>query len=222
MTWKEWTKLAGDLFAMTDKRDDGVLAAWSRVFAGQGTTPDEAAEAARWLARHDPPAFRQAVLPALQARLKAMSGEQAARESSDAHEGPRCTLCDGVGMVHAACPDAHAAGRYKEIALYCRCPLGKWKRCGMADHLQEKKGTRPHLCDVDDYDACAEWCDVSTGEVHHGADARRGMLKDMRARLGREMSAEGAARDADAALGAMSAPSAFRAAIAGARKAVRP
>lgn len=215
MTWADWIRLTGDIFAMTDRRDDGVLAAWSRVLAGQGVTTAEAADAVNWLAENDPPAFRQAVLPAIQSRLRAASAEQTARESSEAHEGPQCTLCANTGMVHAADMDAHRDGRYREIVVYCRCPLGKWKRSGMIDHLREKKGQSVHLWDVDAYDAVIEWVDVSTGEVWSGGEARRRMLADMRKRLGAELDAAAKARGADHSMGRLPAP--FRQALDRAR-----
>jgi hypothetical protein len=216
--WSDWVKLAGDLFAMTDARDDGVLGAWSQILKAQGTTPDEAADACRWLASNDPPEYRGAVLKALQARLKAASGEMVARRSSEAHDGPQCLLCGGTGRVWAADPDAYLAGKYHRVVLLCRCPLGRWMLSGMRDKLQEAGKVDRLPWTVDQYDESAEWCDVGTGEVFGGAEARRRMLAEMERRLAAEVEAAWMAREGDRARGRLARPNAFAAVIDRARR----
>lgn len=203
-TWKEWTKLHGNLFGLVDSRDGEMLATWAALFAGLGHGPAELAEASQWLAANNAPSFRTDHLKALQGRLRAVREAREAEARTEAPDASSCRLCHGCGRVSVPCPDAFKAGKFGTFSVLCRCPLGLWVWRNQQEHFPRHKPPRQPQMTLLQYEGL------------HG-DGWREMRAEMDRRVKAELDAARQASEADRDLGKLAMPRAFRDVLHGAK-----
>lgn len=127
MVWNDWIAQHASIFGQHDERDLAHLGHLAGIFAEAGWTPEELLAASRWVALHDPPKFRDAMLRALQERVRQVRQQGAARETAQPTFEDDCRLCGNTGWVPVPCPQARKKGGYLEYLACCICPLGRWR-----------------------------------------------------------------------------------------------
>jgi hypothetical protein len=202
--WPAWMDRITLVCGMTPG-DRPMLASWAALLSRDGHLAAEAIEATEWVALHDPQPWRPNLLAAIAKRLDAQAASGSS-EAAQASENESCAICgglDGEGFARTAVgrvivPDPTDPRGTKEVAVYCRCPLGRYFRAS-APNIKVR-GKECRVLTIDDV------CDMYTlvGPAPDGGQGWRGWVtwRQNRDRELRGVSEE--AREADRRLGPLS------------------
>lgn len=157
-----WAARHARAFGMAQEADLATILSWEASFMAAGYTADELADATDYILAHTEAAFAESdlkffgkLVAHLGAIRRRITDRRAVvyRREADAHEHDRgtCTLCGGAGRVVVPHPSAvrdgdwvpvkvaRAAPSWYTLAVFCRCPLGRWVMDRLAKSVPEGK-----------------------------------------------------------------------------------